>query len=251
MDKHFVFSGGEVHVKVDKNADHKLVCTDYTMNGFMSVCQHNEVLRRRGLSVSLIYPYLPYARQDRVMQEDEPFSLKIFCDMLNAQKFESVTIYDPHSDVTPALIENCIVKPQWDIARSAMPFVDFKAKLFISPDVGAYKKLSKLVADDQRIAIGVKNRDEQGKITHTAVFSPIPIEGQDCVIVDDICDGGRTFIELAKVLREKGAKSVMLYVTHGIFSQGLDVLKSHIDRIYTTNSFANVQTDYLFVKEIV
>lgn len=250
MDKYFIFSGGEVHVKVGKDAECKLICRDYTMNGFMSLCEHKEVLDRRGYSVSLVYPYFPYARQDRVMNPDEPFSLKIFCDMLNAQKFEGVTIYDPHSDVTPALLNNCTVIPQWDIARSAMPFVDFKAKLFVSPDAGAYKKLSKLVSDDQRIAIGVKNRDAQGKITHTAVFSPTPIPGQDCVIVDDICDGGRTFIEIAKALKGEGAKSVILYVTHGIFSQGLDVLKPHIDRIYTTDSFPNVQTDYLFVKEI-
>ncbi len=251
MDKHFVFSGGEVHVKVGKDASAKLVCTDYTMNGFMSVCQHNEVLRRRGLSVSLVYPYLPYARQDRIMQEDEPFSLKIFCDILNTQKFDNVTIYDPHSDVAPALIYNCQVIPQWDIAARAMPSEYYSKRLFVSPDAGAYKKLSKLITDDQRIAIGVKNRDGQGKITHTNVFSPLSIEGQDCVIVDDICDGGRTFIELAKTLKDKGAKSVTLYVTHGIFSQGLEALKPYIDRIYTTNSFPNVQTDYLFVKEIV
>lgn len=251
MDKHFIFSGGEVHVKVDKNADFKLVCTDYTMNGFMSVCQHNEVLRRRGLYTSLIYPYLPYARQDRIMQEDEPFSLKIFCDMINAQKFENVTIYDPHSDVVPALIDNCKVIPQWDIARWTMPTEYFNERLFVSPDAGAYKKLSKLITDDQRIAIGVKKRNAEGKITHTAVFSPTPIEGQDCVIVDDICDGGRTFIELAKALKTRGARSVTLYITHGIFSQGVDVLRPYIDRIYTTNSFPNVQTDYLFVKEIV
>lgn len=253
MDTYFVFSGGEVHVKVHKDADARLVCRDYTMNGFMSLCEQKEVLTRRGLQVSLVYPYFPYARQDRVMQEDEPFSLKIFCDMVNAQRFESVTIYDPHSDVTPALLNNCKVVPQWTIARAAMPFVDFKAGLFVSPDAGAYKKLCKLIRDDQRIAIGVKNRDlyDGGKITHTAVFSPVSIAGQDCFIVDDICDGGRTFIELAKVLKEQGAKSVRLYVTHGIFSQGLEVLKPHIDRIYTTNSFPNVTTDYVFVKEII
>lgn len=251
MDKHFLFSGGEVHVKLDK-ANSPLVCTDYTMNGFMALCQHREVLQRKyGHPVSLIYPYLPYARQDRVMVESEPFSLKIFCDLLNSQKFARVTIYDPHSDVAPALIDNCVVIPQWEIAKWTMAEEYFSERLFISPDAGAYKKLSKLVADDQRIAIGVKNRDAQGKITHTAVFSPIPIEGQDCVIVDDICDGGRTFIELAKVLKQRGAKSVILYVTHGIFSQGIDVLKPHIDRVYTTNSFPNVQTDYLIVKEIV
>lgn len=240
-----------MHVNVGKNTDCTLVCTDYTMNGFMSVCEHNEVMRRRGLSVNLVYPYFPYARQDRVMNEDEPFSLKIFCDLVNSQSFASVTIYDPHSDVTPALINNCEVIPQWDVAKMTLPHEYFSSHLFISPDACAYKKLSKLVTDDSQIAIGVKNRDLGGNITHTAVFSPTPIEGRDCLIADDICDGGRTFIELAKTLKAKGAKSVTLYVTHGIFSKGFEELKQHIDRIYTTNSFANIQNDYLFVREII
>lgn len=252
-DEYFTFSGGEIHCKW--NALHdlpKIICKDYTMAGFMAVCEYAQIYRRHGaLKVDLVYPYFPYARQDRVMQENEPFSLKIFCDMVNAQKFNSVTICDPHSDVTPALLDNCIVVPQWEIAIQVMPIEDLTERLFVSPDAGAYKKLSKLIVNDNRIAIGVKNRDCQGRITHTAVFSPTPIAGQDCVIVDDICDGGRTFIELAKALKGEGAKSVTLYVTHGIFSQGIDVLKPHIDRIYTTNSFPNVQTDYLFVKEIV
>lgn len=251
MDKYFLFSGGEVHVKVGKDTDCSLICTDYTMNGFMSVCEHNEVMRRRGLSVNLVYPYFPYARQDRVMNEDEPFSLKIFCDLINSQRFSSVTIYDPHSDVTPALINNCEVIPQWDIARMTLPTKYRNECLFVSPDAGAYKKLSKLVTDDSQIAIGVKNRDSSGNITHTDVFSPTAIEGRDCLIVDDICDGGRTFIELAKTLKAKGAKSVILYVTHGIFSKGFGELRQHIDHIYTTNSFANTQNDYLFVREIV
>lgn len=246
MDKYFVFSGGEVHLKITE-IDCDIICRDYTMNGFMAICEHNEVLRRKGLSVRLTYPYFPYARQDRVMQENEPFSLKIFCDLLNAQGFTSVTIHDPHSDVTPALVNNCKIIPQWDLAKATLPQEYFDNHLFVSPDAGAYKKLSKLVTDDSRIAIGVKNRDSQGKITHTNVFSPTPIEGRDCVIVDDICDGGRTFIELAKTLKSKGAKSVILYVTHGIFSNGFDELKKHIDRIHTTDSFPNIQDDYLCV----
>lgn len=249
MENYFLFSGGEVHLRMGSyNCD--IICRDYTMNGFMAVCEQNEVLRRKGLKVNLTYPYFPYARQDRVMHENEPFSLKTFCDLLNLQNFSSVTIYDPHSDVAPALINNCRVIPQWDIGRQTLPQDYFDNHLFISPDAGAYKKLSKLITDDSRIAIGVKNRDSDGNITHTNVFSPTPIDGRDCVIVDDICDGGKTFLELAKTLKSKRAKSVILYVTHGIFSKGFDELKQYVDRIHTTNSFNNIQTEYLFVKEI-
>jgi ribose-phosphate pyrophosphokinase len=56
-----------------------------------------------------------------------------------------------------------------------------------------------------------------------------------CLIVDDICDGGATFVALARKLREAGAIEVSLFVTHGIFSKGKDL--EGIDNIYTTGSF--------------
>ncbi len=70
------------------------------------------------------------------------------------------------------------------------------------------------------------------------------MKGKYCVIVDDICDGGRTFIELAKTLKEGGAQRVVLYVTHGIFSKGIYPLEKYIDEVYTTNSFPQKVLEY-------
>jgi ribose-phosphate pyrophosphokinase len=69
-------------------------------------------------------------------------------------------------------------------------------------------------------------------------YNPNPnADGQDLLIVDDICDGGGTFVGLAKELRKAGAKKVYLYVTHGIFSKGLPL--EGIDRVFTTDSYSN------------
>lgn len=258
-DSYFLFSGGEVHCRVSSPVElaSKTTCLDYTMNGFMTICEYQNVFHEEtghGDKMDLTYPYFPYARQDRVMGSKEPFSLKVFCDLLNSRKFKTVKIFDPHSDVAPALIENCIVITQCEIARKAIPDEYFTNEnvIFVSPDAGAYKKLSKLIPDDQRIAIGVKNRDALGKITGTNFYSPISVVGRTCVMVDDICDGGRTFIELAKKLKEAGAAVVVLYITHGIFSQGLEPLREHIDFIYTTNSFPNENVEeFMEVYKIV
>ena len=60
------------------------------------------------------------------------------------------------------------------------------------------------------------------------------------LIVDDLCDAGGTFIGSAQVLRDAGARSVSLYVTHGVFSKGVEnLLNNGIDAIYTTTSFAS------------
>lgn len=252
-DSYFLFSGGEVHCSVPLKSmpSFNIVCLDYTMNGFMALCELYSVIRKQGLQYPLIYPYLPYARQDRDMVVSEPFSLKIFCEFLNAQGFPSVTVYDPHSDVGPALIKNCKVIPQEVIARSIIParaLVDPNV-IFVSPDAGAYKKVAKLIEDSSRIAVGTKRRDAKGNITDTEILYHGPIAGRECVIVDDICDGGATFTALAKILKEEGAISVWLYVTHGIFSKGFLELSKHIDHIFTTNSFPQDSDDIKKLRE--
>lgn len=252
-----VFSGGEVHPKLaitriwlfksEYEDNLTIYCYDYSMNGFMALCEMNEILRRLGTNkIDVIYPYLPYARQDRVIEENESFSLKVFCQLLNSQKFDSVTVYDPHSDVGPALIDRCIVVPQHEIVPDVVlgDFLYDPNTMIICPDAGAFKKISKLIKDDMRICIGTKQRDAQGKIIRTSIFQPATIIGKRCLIIDDICDGGRTFIELAKTLlggKEKEATEIYLYVTHGIFSKGFDELEKYFTNIYTTNSFEHVR----------
>ena len=84
---------------------------------------------------------------------------------------------------------------------------------------------------------------DTGEITGTVVYSE-HIGSKDFLIADDICDGGRTFIELAKVLRPLTDGKIYLYVTHGIFSKGLDVFEGLIDGVYTANPFPKVDLNH-------
>jgi len=100
----------------------------------------------------------------------------------------------------------------------------------------------------QYLDVGVidasKVRDvKTGEILYTSVnYQEGGLKGKNVLIVDDICDGGRTFIELARVLENYNeANSVDLYVTHGIFSKGLGVFDGLIDKIYTPNSWIEEQ----------
>lgn len=74
------------------------------------------------------------------------------------------------------------------------------------------------------------------------ILDDVDLTDKTVMILDDICDGGRTFIEAVKHLREAGAKRVELYVTHGIFSKGVEnLLDNGIDHIYTTNSLGEAK----------
>ncbi|MGJ8713927.1 MAG: phosphoribosyltransferase family protein [Maribacter stanieri] len=71
------------------------------------------------------------------------------------------------------------------------------------------------------------------------------VKGKECLIVDDLADGGRTFKFLAEALKKQGATKVFLYVTHGQFNYGFDELKESIDHIYCTNSYKDIDDNFV------
>jgi ribose-phosphate pyrophosphokinase len=111
------------------------------------------------------------------------------------------------------------------------------------PDKGALEK-HKLLYLDFPYMYGEKVRDQQsGRIISYAVKQSNNYEaqiGDRILIVDDICDGGATFVLLAHKLLELGIKEVNLFVTHGIFSKGLRPLyDAGIKRIFTQDGEAS------------
>lgn len=245
----FFFSGGEAHVKLKiapMQYDHycKITTRLHSGDDIMTLLMATDALRRFGVRViDLFVPYLPYARQDRVMVKGEPLSLKVFADLINAQHYERVYSFDVHSDVTDAVFNNFIHHDNHKFVKRILETK--KDYLLVSPDAGALKKIYKLVESlnyKDEVVIGIKNRNiTDGRITNIDIASNgTIIKDRDCYIPDDILDGGRTFIELSQKLKGLGAKSVNLIISHGIFSKGLKPLfdiHNGIDRIYTTNSF--------------
>jgi ribose-phosphate pyrophosphokinase len=188
----------------------------------------------------IIVPYVPFGRQDRVSVKGECFSLQVFANLINSLGAEVVEVTDPHSDVTTALIHNCQVKEQ---AEVLYPFFSDSKKEFylISPDAGALKKIYKLAEKLTQLQYNLQGIVEcsklrnvtDGKITGVMVHCG-DLLGRDCYIVDDICDGGRTFIEIAKVLKTRNCGKIILMVSHGFFTKGLGVFDNLIDEIYTS-----------------
>lgn len=195
-----------------------------------------DAARNSGLKIGVLeLPYVPYSRQDRIANEGENFSLGVICNLINSIGFRRVIIMDPHSDVTPALIHNVEVIPQHEIFRKHLALK--RDYWLVSPDGGALKKIYKLAAETHSLGVieCSKKRDTQtGKITGTVVHVD-DLQDADCYIVDDICDGGYTFIEIAKALQKKGAGEIHLMVTHGFFTKGLGVFDDLIQHIYTRN----------------
>jgi len=203
----------------------------------------------RGLGIKNISLYIPYllgARSDRMFNPGDPHYLRdVIVPIINAQNFNNVTVLDPHSDVTEALVNNLSIINNWNIVKEGLTDIDNTDYArdnvtVISPDAGALKKIYGVVENFQikNLIVASKHRDlKTGKITHTEVPIKEEHKGKKFVIIDDICDGGRTFIEIAKVIKnEQPEAEIYLIVTHGIFSKGIDELRKYFTKIYTTNS---------------
>ncbi len=270
MDNYFKFPTGEAHVKIDRAGRNQLfVPMQDNLNDYiMMVLLAADVFKKSGsykvegnfkganrFSTTIInspfdvlLPYLPYSRQDRPTSSREPFSLKVLGDLLRTTGCSRVITLDVHSDVAYGCIDNLV---NIDVGSIWVDFFakDVKSgKSLVIPDQGAFKKLNKYSDHFSGTILGIKERNPaNGHLTLSNLIGDI--KGKDCLIIDDICDGGGTFILLAKELLGRGAKTVELAVTHGVFSKGVDCLfDSGISKIYTTDSFA--QTDKVQVRSV-
>lgn len=186
----------------------------------------------------LLISYMPYARQDRVCNRGEPHSLKVVSTLINSCGFDRVFVVDPHSDVTEALLDNFEAVTVEDIVFMDSGGIFEDCDAYVSPDGGAYKKVTKCaMVHGKPIIRADKIRDTMtGALSGFEVYAD-DLTGKHVMIIDDICDGGGTFIGLAKKLREKGAKEISLYVTHGMFTKGVRGLLEFVDEIYCFNYF--------------
>ena len=255
------FNGGEEHIRFlsdlteyDEDNEFRITARLKSSKDIMQLLLVTDALRRgvRPKVLTCFIPYMPYARQDRVCNDGESLSVAVMAQLINSCKFDRVDILDPHSDVVGALINNISITDQTTLLRPIALKSKDHGYTIVSPDAGATKKAMGVArAFNSPIVEASKVREtKSGNIIATEVHGDVT--GQDCLIVDDICDGGRTFIELAKKLKVRGAKSVALFATHGIFSKGLNVLKAYIDQVYTTNSFCDLESDdFLHVHEVL
>lgn len=242
------FPAGEMHIRVNTNREfrHSTIDADFHFSkneDLIELLLFHDALKNHNLVLdTLRIGYMPFGRQDRVTQPGESFSLRVVANLINSMNIRRVVVFDPHSDVTPALIHNCVVIHQREIFADQLNAItsENREKYFlISPDGGALKKiylLARQVRDCKGVIECSKERNTStGEITGTIVHcTPEKLRGEMCVIVDDICDGGRTFVELAKILKNNyGVKTIILCVSHGLFTKGIGVFDGLIDEIYT------------------
>jgi ribose-phosphate pyrophosphokinase len=211
-----------------------------------------KALRRVGVkNIRLFIPYLLGARSDRQFQEGgNSYLVDIVAPIINDQNYEKVIVLDPHSDVAAACIKNLQILDNTYIVSSALLEI-YRGKpkddqiVLISPDAGALKKIyhvAEKLKFKGEVITAMKHRDIiTGKIVSTHVPLNMTHAKKDFIIIDDICDGGRTFIEVAKVIKETfNDAKIYLIISHGIFSNSFTELSKYFTGIFCSNSVSNI-----------
>ncbi len=171
--------------------------------------------------------YMPHSRMDR-MNETYATALITASKLVKGMGFLAITVVEPHSDVTPALLNTTFVD-QWCI-QHLQKVVDFEqVDTLFFPDAGASKRY---ISSRLPYAIGYKSRDfETGRIIDFNLTGPV---GKNVLIVDDLCSKGGTFVHSSKLLRKAGAERVFLLVAHCERTVYTGELFECIDKLYTS-----------------
>ena len=220
----------------------------------------------KGVRIDLFMPYLPNARQDRVKNPEDVFTLKYFCEIINSLEFDTVFVTDVHSNVGLALLDRVREIKPWGQIHNALTKITFmetgdvmheareecyKNLLLFYPDEGAMKRYSGEMG--MPYIFGVKDRDwKTGQIKRLNLAGDVSmIEGKNILIIDDICSKGGTFYYAAKELKEAGAANIYLYVTHceNTIHEGELLNSDLIKHIYTTDSILTKEHEKITVVE--
>lgn len=189
----------------------------------------------------LILPYLPYSRADRRFIEGDSDSLRTFGFLIGKLGYNTIKTLDVHSDAAFDHVPNIAAYDAETYIEKAIDDIGREGLALVLPDEGA----SRYRLDHFNLPVfqGVKKRDvATGQLSGFSI-DPNVAAYDKILIVDDICDGGGTFVGLAQCIDKLAPEvELFLYVTHGIFSKGFETLAQFFEGIYTTDTRSNAET---------
>jgi len=206
-----------------------------------------DALRRASVAeITVIMPYYGYARQDRKSKPREPISARLVAELIEAAGADRVVAVDLHVPQIQGFfkvpVDNLTAMPLFaDYVRREKPLL--QDVVIASPDVGGVVRANGLAyrLDNRPLVICDKRRTAANVAEIVHVIGDVV--DKDVLIVDDIIDTGGSLIKAAQVFKDRGARSIWAFATHGLFSEGaVDAIeKSVIERVVVTDT---VRSEY-------
>jgi len=242
------FSDGEIYIEINENIRGNSI---YIIQSISSPANDNlmelllciDALKRSSAkNITAVIPYFGYARQDRKVAPRTSISAKLVSNLITKAGADRVVTVDLHAGQIQGFfdipVDNLFSTPIF--ARHAKKNIKAKNIICVAPDVGGTERARALGKTlNIGLAIVDKRRPKPGQSKVMNVIGNV--KDKTCIIVDDIIDSGGTIVNAAKALKDRGAKDVYVYITHGVLTgDAVDkIKKSVIKNLVITDTIDN------------
>ena len=244
------FADGEIYIEINENIRGNSIFIIQSISSpandnLMELLLCIDALKRSSAkNITAVIPYFGYARQDRKVVPRTSISAKLVSNLITKAGADRVVTVDLHAGQIQGFfdipVDNLFSTPIF--ARHVKKRIKSKKIICVAPDVGGTERaraLGKLL--NVGLAIVDKRRPKPGQSQVMNVIGDV--RNQTCIIVDDIIDSGGTIVNAAKALKQRGAKEVYVYITHGVLSGDAvkKIKNSVIKNLVITDTIDNSQ----------
>ena len=242
------FADGEIYIEINENIRGNSIFIIQSISSpandnLMELLLCIDALKRSSAkNITAVIPYFGYARQDRKVVPRTSISAKLVSNLITKAGADRVVTVDLHAGQVQGFfdipVDNLFCTPIF--ARHVKKNIKSRNIICVAPDVGGTERARALGKSlDVGLAIVDKRRPAPGKSQVMNVIGNV--KDKTCIIVDDIIDSGGTIINSAKALKDRGAKEVYVYITHGVLSGEAvrKIQKSAIKKLVITDSIDN------------
>ena len=242
------FSDGEIYIEINENIRGNSIFIIQSISSpandnLMELLLCIDALKRSSAkNITTVIPYFGYARQDRKVVPRTSISAKLVSNLITKAGADRVVTVDLHAGQIQGFfdipVDNLFCTPIF--ARHIKKNIKSKNIICVAPDVGGTERARALGKSlDVGLAIVDKRRPAPGKSQVMNIIGNV--KDKTCIVVDDIIDSGGTIINSAKALKDRGAKEVYVYITHGVLSGEAvkKIQKSVIKKLVITDTIDN------------
>ena len=244
------FSDGEIYIEINENIRGNSIFIIQSVSSpandnLMELLLCIDALKRSSAkNITAVIPYFGYARQDRKVVPRTSISAKLVSNLITNSGADRVVTLDLHSGQIQGFfdipVDNLFATPIF--ARHIKRKIKTRNMICVAPDVGGTARaraLGKML--NVGLAIVDKRRPAPGKSVVMNVIGNV--KDKTCIIVDDIIDSGGTIVNAAKILKQRGARDVHVYVSHGVLSGDAveKIRKSQIKNLVIKDTIDNSQ----------
>ena len=242
------FADGEIYIEINENIRGNSIFIIQSISSpandnLMELLLCIDALKRSSAkNITAVIPYFGYARQDRKVVPRTSISAKLVSNLITKAGADRVVTVDLHAGQIQGFfdipVDNLFCTHIF--ARHIKKNIKSKNIICVAPDVGGNERARALGKSlDVGLAIVDKRRPAPGKSQVMNIVGNV--KDKTCIVIDDIIDSGGTIINSAKALKDRGAKEVYVYITHGVLSGEAvkKIQKSVIKKLVITDTIDN------------